>query len=537
MADAGEPSVTNHAAECIESGCRGVRIGAGEACLAHLSDSALARFLGELEPGGNLKLRGTRLGRSLLRRVLTQFRSDDGSTALGDVDFSDCTFPEDASFEGVRFEGSASFEGTEFAGEAKFARAIFVGTASFWVARFLAGAKFHYCRFESAASFPEVRFEKYAAFTRTTFCDVINFDGVEGREGLYLLNATLEKACHIGPLALHEGAEFNGAQFKDSVIIEISSPRADLSDCRFFGGGRISFRHTDVVADNAVFAEPTVLTSSPHPFLFYTRFGIEELDESIIGEIYRERDVRLLSARGINGTNLALFDLDLSWCLFRGARQLDKVFLGEGLVFELTPRGIRFGRMWPPIKYWTRRNVLEEERTWRASAGADEWDRDGKPMRFKESEPIRAGDIALLYRLLRKALEDSKNEPAAADFYYGEMEMRRCSDARLSDRIVLYLYWLTSGYGLRFLRPILCLAVTLAASAILLYFVGYKSHSQPFDDNLVAVLQSAVSIEPKASVFADALTNPGQLIRILLKVSGPLFIGLTLLSIRNRIKR
>jgi hypothetical protein len=33
--------------------------------------------------------------------------------------------------------------------------------------------------------------------------------------------------------------------------------------------------------------------------------------------------------------------------------------------------------------------------------------------------------LAMLYRVLRKAQEDSKNEPGAADFYFGEMEMRR----------------------------------------------------------------------------------------------------------------
>ncbi|MFZ1177322.1 MAG: hypothetical protein WAO15_13855, partial [Mycobacterium sp.] len=30
-----------------------------------------------------------------------------------------------------------------------------------------------------------------------------------------------------------------------------------------------------------------------------------------------------------------------------------------------------------------------------------------------------------IYRDLRKGLEEAKNEPGAADFYYGEMEMRR----------------------------------------------------------------------------------------------------------------
>jgi hypothetical protein len=33
-------------------------------------------------------------------------------------------------------------------------------------------------------------------------------------------------------------------------------------------------------------------------------------------------------------------------------------------------------------------------------------------------------DIAGLYRALRKGREDARDEPGAADFYYGEMEMR-----------------------------------------------------------------------------------------------------------------
>src|SRR5262249_60260705 len=53
--------------------------------------------------------------------------------------------------------------------------------------------------------------------------------------------------------------------------------------------------------------------------------------------------------------------------------------------------------------------------------------------------------LAVLYRQLRKAQEDAKNEPGAADFYYGEMEMRRhATTVRIGERILLLLYWLTS---------------------------------------------------------------------------------------------
>jgi hypothetical protein len=38
---------------------------------------------------------------------------------------------------------------------------------------------------------------------------------------------------------------------------------------------------------------------------------------------------------------------------------------------------------------------------------------------------VESAQLAGLYRALRKAREDAKDEPGAVDFYYGEMEMRR----------------------------------------------------------------------------------------------------------------
>ncbi|MFD3682614.1 hypothetical protein [Streptomyces sp. NPDC058613] len=58
-----------------------------------------------------------------------------------------------------------------------------------------------------------------------------------------------------------------------------------------------------------------------------------------------------------------------------------------------------------------------------------------------------------MYRALRKAFEDSKNQPGAADFYYGETEMRRHDRTATSsaERGLLHAYWMVSGNGLRVL--------------------------------------------------------------------------------------
>lgn len=63
---------------------------------------------------------------------------------------------------------------------------------------------------------------------------------------------------------------------------------------------------------------------------------------------------------------------------------------------------------------------------------------------------VDANTVEGVYRQLRTSLEASKAYSAAADFYYGEMEMRRMAAARPSiDRGLIALYKVTSGYGVR----------------------------------------------------------------------------------------
>ncbi|MFI5582980.1 hypothetical protein ACIA8N_34230 [Streptomyces sp. NPDC051822] len=81
--------------------------------------------------------------------------------------------------------------------------------------------------------------------------------------------------------------------------------------------------------------------------------------------------------------------------------------------------------------------------------------------------------LALVYRALRKAFEDGKHEPGAADFYYGEMEMRRhADDISRSERSLLTAYWALSGYGMRAWRALGSLAATMLVTVVLLVAVG-----------------------------------------------------------------
>ncbi|MFE7357905.1 hypothetical protein ACFU8Q_33415 [Streptomyces sp. NPDC057543] len=124
---------------------------------------------------------------------------------------------------------------------------------------------------------------------------------------------------------------------------------------------------------------------------------------------------------------------------------------------------------------WTPRRTLAEEQHWRAaqSAAADGW--APAPRGIEVLEPAA---LAPVYRQLRKAFEDSKNEPDAADFYYGEMEMRRHETSRpFSERALLTVYWAASGYGLRVSRALGWLLVAMTATLL-----GLMAWGLPKDD-------------------------------------------------------
>ena len=144
--------------------------------------------------------------------------------------------------------------------------------------------------------------------------------------------------------------------------------------------------------------------------------------------------------------------------------------------------------------------------------------------------------LAGLYRALRHAQESRSNEPGAADFYYGEMEMRRlASSTPWAERVILFGYWLVAGYGLRGLRALAALGVVVISGAGLFHAVGFlpTRPTPSWRDSLLYAAGSALSISDEAL----KLKAWGKLLRILLRLLGPLFLGLALLSIRNRIKR
>jgi len=152
----------------------------------------------------------------------------------------------------------------------------------------------------------------------------------------------------------------------------------------------------------------------------------------------------------------------------------------------------------------------------------------------KKEERVKAKHFAQLYRDLRKDREDAKNEPGAADFYYGEMEMHRRSDS-WGTRRLLNAYWAVSGYGLRPLRSFIRLLVVVCGATLVLNAFGFQdsvdsSRGNPF----LFVVGSLVNV---TTFDTEVLTTTGQGIRVVLRLVGPVLLGLTVFAVRGRVKR
>ncbi|MGW0522096.1 hypothetical protein [Crossiella sp. NPDC003009] len=145
---------------------------------------------------------------------------------------------------------------------------------------------------------------------------------------------------------------------------------------------------------------------------------------------------------------------------------MDKLRLEGRSPFNRPPGGWQTDWAWPPVWRWTSRRVLAEEHPWRAERGKPGgWMSDLPALEGGvEEPPVGPERRAVVYRSLRKAAEDAKNEAGAGDFYYGEMEARRhAPSTSLPERILLTVYWLVSGYGQRASRGLSVLAAPLVS--------------------------------------------------------------------------
>ncbi|WP_327237359.1 pentapeptide repeat-containing protein [Streptomyces sp. NBC_01317] len=413
-------------------GCPGVRVAGRTACLAHLDDVDRGAYPAGLSPGDDIDHRGTTFTQPLLDALLTALRgSGTGHARFGDTLFDSAIFEDDVLFGAVVFEDDVRFRSAVFKGIALFDSATFKGRALFESVTFGSDVRFESATFTGDAGFESVIFTSDALFASAVFESDARFTG-----------AAFERAAHLGPLTCAGLVTLSGAVFGGPVSLAFAARRLACRRTRWSSTAELRLRHTTVDFAHAVFEYPLTLAAELDPFVLSD--GQQVGEETVFGA------VRVTSLRGVDAAHLVLADVGLGECLFTGTVHLDQIRL-EGTCSFATVPSRAHGRAGRFVRF-TRRRVLAEEHHWRASrpAAAPGW--DGAVPGAGHAGPAQ---LAPVYRALRKALEDSKNEPGAADFYYGEMEMRRHdrTGTTRAERGLLHGYWLLSGYGLRASRP------------------------------------------------------------------------------------
>ncbi|WP_329044145.1 pentapeptide repeat-containing protein [Amycolatopsis sp. NBC_01488] len=439
-----------------------------------------------------------------------------------DVHFDRTTFRNGSDFSGAIFDGDAYLTRTAFAARADFAGATFARDAFFSDSRF-ATARFH-----------ETTFAKGFDAEGSTF-DHLDFS-----------RAKFDELQRLGPLVA-DSILLTRASFKNPVVIEAETTQLSCGGARFTGGAELRVRHGRVDLAEAFFGSASSLSTSA------ARFSSGDDRESA-----DHRPV-LMSLRSTDVSELALTDVDVRWCRFAGAHHLDKLRIEGVSLFHKPPRG----------RWRTSRQVLFEEHLWRAGLrpregwlSATPWEPQGG-----RAEDVGAERLAAVYRSLRKALEDGKNEAGAGDFYYGEQEARRRADATSRvEKIILWAYWLISGYGQRASRATAALLLLVAVVTSLLIGFGLPSPGPASQSTTTTTSSQTVTttvdlpaqlppagqrwtwrragdatrIALGAVVFRDAgqkLTTTGTWTVMVARFLGPLLLALTALAIRARVKR
>ncbi|MEU5137458.1 pentapeptide repeat-containing protein [Streptomyces californicus] len=473
-------------------------------------------------------------------------------TFTGDAWFDGATFTGDARFDGVTFTGDAQFQEVTFTGDARFDGVTFTGDAQFGEATFTGDAQFGEATFTGDAQFGEVTFTSNAQFQEATFTS-----------NAWFHSARFEMASRLGPLVCGEKVVLDGAVFDQPVTVEMAAREVSCARTRWASTVTLHLRYAEVDLRDAVLEYPVVVAARPDPFpSLYSDGPLSEAELS-----GRKPGVRLTSVGGVDAAHLALHTIDLSVCRFAGAIHLDQLRVDGWCAFATTPtdRGRRF-----PWR-WSRRNTLTEEHHWRVRTARRPARARGWTTPPRDAPELPPAAVATLYRQVRKSLEDGKNEPDAADFYYGECEMRRHDTTRpQGERALLTAYWALSGYGLRATRALVWLGAAMAATVAVMVLwglpvdepkptttgrqaaVGHQvtlttdtpdpvNPTGPLPDRVTSErFEKALRVVINSVVFRSSgqdLTTIGTYTEMVSRLAEPVLLGLAVLAVRSRVKR
>jgi hypothetical protein len=494
---------------CTEPGCNGSRI-ASEYCLAHVGDWRDV-VDSSLKKHGGVDLRGTVLEQGVVEYIIRAYgKLGKPATIYDGILRADC------DLSSVEFSNGVKFVRTEFRSESVLSTAQTEGEITL-----------DHVLFSGARSF-----------------------GPIVAEHIEIKHCKFDRQCDVRVIS--NSLNMTKSDFVHGCNLNVYSAAMNIVDVSF---GDVTLISTTAVSD----VDPLREWIAPGE-------GLKDVTSTVLSLHAERRPASLLYLSQVDVGNLTLSGVNLSNCRISNVHNLDKLNL-EDVNFLPAPK-----HEWDyglARSHWrnSRRQVLFDEAVWRqARHPKSHWktylSKVAPGTDKLQLKPNSPDYTAGLYRRLRKAREDSKDEPGAADFYYGEMEMRRHSEGNgFGARLLMTLYWALSGYGLRATRSMvaLLLVLTLGVIGFLTFgfdhatsesyvFVWDNARSSPAYEHVTTPgekpgLSAAISytIESATSLIRSPqslpLTDSGTALEVFLRIIGPTLLGLTILALRNRVKR
>ena len=549
---------------CQSEGCLGEAVDRNARCLLHATPDMREQYLSSLTNGElqRLSLRGVSVSQELLEVVLRSHIFRDKRVMIpldltgADMDaratLADYKFDQYVTLNGsiIREQKGFRFERCEFRRGLTGSYCLCDGgVPAFINSKFLEDVNISYmavertslgftdCEFSKSLIADGLHFEKAGfhirnctvranMYVRNALIAVIQMEGGEIGEEIDITGTrceafraqhiTAQMAHQLGPIEVANDCTLAHSRFHSRIRIELRSSTLDLIGTLFSKGGSIIARQSRMTLKQVSVGTSLLVA------------GLSE----------NEDRPEVLSVQDADAGSMAFNNVDMSRCVFHGAHDLGRVVIEPTVTFAGTPAR----------RFFSRRRCVADEFAWRLNAGglrAWGWSlpgtrRAGAPLDPHASQQtvelpvLRAIEVASVYRDLRRSVELRADQPGAADFYYGEMEMRRHSTERgLPEQAVVWIYWALSGYGLRALRAFFALLLLVCAGTLALRYTGFESGCVTFQKAAISSLRSIVP----GMRYQESLTPAGSVIEIVLRAVSPLLIALWILALRNRVKR
>ncbi len=369
-------------------------------------------------------------------------------------------------------------------GRNDFSHFVFPAFAEFLLAEFAKGANFKGAMFREPAQFHIAKFEELADFTGAEFAKGANFILAEFTEGANFRAAKFTEFADFSLAKFVKEADFYSAEFAKADFSQATFATAgSFNDTKFFGRTIFTAKNDEQGHTIPIFKDAEV---------DFRRAYIEPLDSLIF--------------RGADLSRCRFLDTDL--------------------------RGAEFTNVtWPIIsnEKWIGKRVGVCDETSPPEEG-------GRPY----------AQIERLYRELKQNHEDRRDYERAGDFHYGEKEMRRKNpETPAGLKFFLTLYWAVSGYGERYLRPLIWAGALLFGCAFLYLGLGLvepAGHGHRLCLNKLEDWLQALhySFRVMTLLKAEEVAKPdgyAKMVSTVQSLLGPLFLGLFGLALRQRLKR